>query len=127
MANTIDTSHTSTEKGSSISLTNAPIEQTNSDEKGTSNPQQVEPEINEKSIPSPTSPQEVSSKENGANTDPTAEPPLERTVSAGVDYSILSVRSKRMVVMTASLASIFSPMATAIYCKSSHVKYSPLS
>jgi hypothetical protein len=117
MANTIDTSHTSTEKGSSISLTNAPIEQANSDEKGTSNPQQVEPEINEKSIPSPTSPQEVSSKENGANTNPTAEPPIERTVSAGVDYSILSVRSKRMVVMTASLASIFSPMATAIYCE----------
>ena len=50
-----------------------------------------------------------------------AEPPSELQAhmvqSAGEDYSVLTVTQKRLIVMTASLASLFSPMATAIYCQ----------
>jgi len=53
--------------------------------------------------------------------DPPADPPSEEAVqrvqSAGEDYSVLTVTQKRWVVTVASLASIFSPMATAIYCE----------
>jgi hypothetical protein len=55
--------------------------------------------------------------------DPAGEPPsdqqVQRVQSSGEDYSVLTVAQKRLVVMTASLASLFSPMATAIYCESS--------
>lgn len=37
---------------------------------------------------------------------------------AGEDYSVLTPGQKKAIIMTASLASLFSPMATAIYCKS---------
>ncbi len=51
-----------------------------------------------------------------------AEPPSEQAPQAvatpGEDYSVLTVNQKRMIVMTGSIASIFSPMATSIYCKS---------
>ncbi|KAE9368108.1 MFS general substrate transporter [Stipitochalara longipes BDJ] len=51
--------------------------------------------------------------------DPPAEPPSEQEVqriqSAGENYSVLTVTQKRLTVMAASLASLFSPMATAIY------------
>jgi hypothetical protein len=50
-----------------------------------------------------------------------AEPPSDEQVqmvqSAGEGYSVLTVTQKRLTVMAASLASLFSPMATAIYCQ----------
>lgn len=49
--------------------------------------------------------------------EPPADQPLQRVQSAGEDYSVLTVKQKRLTVMAASLASLFSPMATAIYCQ----------
>jgi hypothetical protein len=46
-----------------------------------------------------------------------AEPAVEQPGPPEKDYSILTVPQKRMIVITASLASLFSPMATAIYCE----------
>jgi hypothetical protein len=46
-----------------------------------------------------------------------AEPPTEQPAPAGEDYSILKPAQKKAIVLTASLASLFSPMATAIYCE----------
>jgi hypothetical protein len=50
-----------------------------------------------------------------------AEPPSAEQVQivqpAGEGYSVLTVTQKRLAVMAASLASLFSPMATAIYCQ----------
>jgi hypothetical protein len=47
------------------------------------------------------------------------EPASERQLqSPGEDFTVFNVRQKRLVVFTASLASVFSPMATSIYCKS---------
>jgi hypothetical protein len=46
-----------------------------------------------------------------------AEPPSEQPAPAGEDYSILKPAQKKAIVLTASLASLFSPMATAIYCE----------
>jgi hypothetical protein len=49
------------------------------------------------------------------------EPPSEElnqgTATPGEDFSIFTVRQKKLMIMTASLASLFSPMATAIYCQ----------
>jgi hypothetical protein len=45
------------------------------------------------------------------------EPPAEQSVPQGKDYSVLTDGQKKAVVLTASLASLFSPMATAIYCE----------
>lgn len=46
------------------------------------------------------------------------DPPSEQpTVLARVDYTVLTPTQKKIIVFTASLASVFSPMATAIYCK----------
>jgi hypothetical protein len=45
------------------------------------------------------------------------EPPVEQPVPQGKDYSVLTDGQKKAVVLTASLASLFSPMATAIYCE----------
>jgi len=58
----------------------------------------------------------------GSHDDPPAEPPSEQplqrvTTAPGEDYSVLTVTQKKLIVMTASFASLFSPMATAIYCK----------
>jgi hypothetical protein len=51
-----------------------------------------------------------------ADEEPPSERPIERVVS-GEEYSVLTVTQKRLVVLTVSLAALFSPMATAIYCK----------
>lgn len=52
---------------------------------------------------------------------PTAEPlseqPIHRVTTPGEDYSVLTVTQKKLIILTASFASLFSPMATAIYCK----------
>jgi hypothetical protein len=49
------------------------------------------------------------------NRDPTSEAPVHQVVS-GEAYSVLTPTQKKMVIVTASVASLFSPMATAIYC-----------
>jgi hypothetical protein len=48
------------------------------------------------------------------------EPPSEavqKDESKQEDFSIFTTRQKKLMVMVASLASLFSPMATAIYCQ----------
>lgn len=52
--------------------------------------------------------------------DPDQEPPSEGPIENVVpdeEYSVLTTGQKKAVVLTVSLASLFSPMATAIYCK----------
>lgn len=51
---------------------------------------------------------------------PNKEPPSERpieSVPSSEDYSVLTPTQKKLVIVTVSFASVFSPMATAIYCK----------
>lgn len=62
---------------------------------------------------------ESTDQERGQD-DPPAEPPseeIQRVQTAGEDYSVLTVTQKKLIITTASLASLFSPMATAIYCQ----------
>jgi hypothetical protein len=51
---------------------------------------------------------------------PPAESPsdqqLRRVATPGEDYSVLTVTQKKLIITIASFASLFSPMATAIYC-----------
>ena len=64
--------------------------------------------------------QEPRDVERGQDAPPAESPagqPLKTVQSAGEDYSVLTVTQKRLTVMAASLASLFSPMATAIYCQ----------
>lgn len=49
--------------------------------------------------------------------EPPSETPIEPTGTSTVEYSVFTVTQKKMIVLTASLASLFSPMASAIYCK----------
>jgi hypothetical protein len=53
--------------------------------------------------------------------DPASEPPSEAPIevagASGRPYSVFTVTQKKMIILTASLASLFSPMATAIYCE----------
>lgn len=52
--------------------------------------------------------------------DPSQDPPSEVPVTrvfSGEEYSVLTPAQKKMVIVTASVASLFSPMATAIYCE----------
>lgn len=56
---------------------------------------------------------------NGNSAELPAEPPVEQPGPPGKDYSILTIAQKRIIVLTASFASLFSPMATAIYCEHS--------
>jgi hypothetical protein len=55
-----------------------------------------------------------------ADGEPPSERPIELMVS-GEDYSVLTTTQKKLVILTVSLASLFSPMATAIYCMSTSV------
>lgn len=57
-------------------------------------------------------------RDDDASPTETAAEELRRTVTAGEEFSVLTVTQKKFVVMTASLAALFSPMATAIYCQS---------
>jgi hypothetical protein len=54
---------------------------------------------------------------DGDNAELPAEPPSELPDPPGKDYSVLTVTQKKLIVFTASLASLLSPMATAIYCE----------
>ncbi|KAL5345110.1 hypothetical protein ACLOAV_010065 [Pseudogymnoascus australis] len=47
--------------------------------------------------------------------EPPSEASVESTDASGGEYSVFTVTQKKMIVLTASLASLFSPMATAIY------------
>ncbi|KAG0649893.1 Itaconate transport [Hyphodiscus hymeniophilus] len=49
-----------------------------------------------------------------ASEEPPSERPIERVISTE-EYSVLSVTQKKVVILTVSLASLFSPMATSIY------------
>jgi hypothetical protein len=65
-------------------------------------------------------PRDVEQGQENHPAEPPADQPLQTVQSAGEDYSVLTVTQKRITVMAASLASLFSPMATAIYCQSLH-------
>jgi hypothetical protein len=110
MADTTDEKHDLNEKGSAVP------------DATPTKPSLIKPAANEKKggeVPSQSTAEEPRDVERGQD-DPPAEPPADqpmRTVqSAGEDYSVLTVTQKRLTVMAASLASLFSPMATAIYC-----------
>lgn len=60
--------------------------------------------------------EEVAPSQNDPSAEPQSDQPLERVGTAGEDYSVLTVTQKKLIVTIASLASLFSPMATAIYC-----------
>ena len=62
-------------------------------------------------------PRDVEQGQDNHPAEPPADQPLQTVQSAGEDYSVLTVTQKRITVMAASLASLFSPMATAIYCQ----------
>ncbi|KAF8859713.1 MFS multidrug transporter-like protein, partial [Acephala macrosclerotiorum] len=47
--------------------------------------------------------------------EPPSEQPIQRAATTGEDYSVLTVTQKKLIIVTASFASLFSPMATAIY------------
>lgn len=51
------------------------------------------------------------------STEPVSEQPIERVATSVEEFSVLTVGQKKLMIMTASMASLFSPMATAIYCK----------
>ena len=57
------------------------------------------------------------SKPRDSTSEPASERPSEPTGTAGEDFSVLTLTQRRLVVLTASLAALFSPMATAIYCE----------
>jgi hypothetical protein len=62
-------------------------------------------------------PSDVIQGQDDLPAEPPSEQEVQRVQSAGEDYSVLTVTQKRLIVATASLASLFSPMATAIYCE----------
>ena len=66
-------------------------------------------------------PRDVEQGQDNHPAEPPADQPLQTVQSAGEDYSVLTVTQKRITVMAASLASLFSPMATAIYCQFPHL------
>jgi hypothetical protein len=68
-----------------------------------------------KSTQDPGSPP-LGTRDGGDGAELPPEPAVEHPGLAREDYSILTVAQKRAVVLTASFASLFSPMATAIYC-----------
>jgi hypothetical protein len=127
MANTSDHSHNLTEKGSSTSE-DAPVERS----KGEEDPGQsrlVAEEPNNglnNSLGKEARVTEQGHEEVGpTHDDPPAEPPSEQPLAPpGEDYSVLTVNQKRLIVTTASFASLFSPMATAIYCESLDFRHS---
>ncbi|OBT91045.1 hypothetical protein VE02_00083 [Pseudogymnoascus sp. 03VT05] len=53
--------------------------------------------------------------DNDPTSEPPSEAPIESTGAPTGAYSVFTVTQKKMIVLTASLASLFSPMATAIY------------
>lgn len=75
----------------------------------------IDTKTNESGTPSahPNTASQETAQDGGE--EPPSERPIERVVS-GEEYSVLTVAQKKLVILTVSLASLFSPMATAIYC-----------
>jgi hypothetical protein len=65
-----------------------------------------------------TEPIDIAQEHNrdGSPAEPPSEQQLQRSATTGEDYSVLTVTQKKLIIIVASLASLFSPMATAIYC-----------
>lgn len=61
-------------------------------------------------------PRDVERGKNEPGADVPSDQQAQITQPAGEDYTVLSATQKRLIVTAASLASLFSPMATAIYC-----------
>ncbi|KAK9370594.1 major facilitator superfamily domain-containing protein [Lipomyces kononenkoae] len=55
------------------------------------------------------------SEANDPQPDPANEPPSERPVTVDEVYSVFTVPQKRLIILTASLASFFSPLSGSIY------------
>lgn len=110
MADATDEKHDLTEKRSTVPDA-APVE-----------PSQVQLMADEKgggevlSQPTGEEPRDVERSQDDPPAEPPADQPMQTVQSAGEDYSVLTATQKRLTVMAASLASLFSPMATAIYC-----------
>jgi hypothetical protein len=62
-------------------------------------------------------PRDVVHRQDDLPAEPPSDEQAQMVQSAGEGYSVLTVTQKRLTVMAASLASLFSPMATAIYCQ----------
>ena len=65
----------------------------------------------------PNEPPETHRDGGGDGAELPPEPAVEQPRPAGKAYSILTVTQKRAIILAASFASLFSPMATAIYCE----------
>jgi hypothetical protein len=124
MAATIDQDRGFTENGFSISE-KVPREQSTTDSSQTrSGADEKDERASESPGKEPREPRDTEhqSDEPGPSQDePPAEPPseqpLQRVGTAGEDYSVLTSTQKKLIITTASLTSLFSPMATAIYCQ----------
>lgn len=117
MATTTDASYKSLEKEASIPPPSPPLESLNPLEKSDpSLDQNAHPALDDTGIEAPTEPAPPLIEKNDDGELP-LEPPVERPMAQGNDYSCFSVTQKRLMLVTVSFASLFSPMATAIYCE----------
>lgn len=124
MANTADHNDNSLEKALPTSPQNAPLADSKLEEVHDLTLDQNEnPVLDDTSIKSTPEASEHKSPHfggtSGDNADLLPEPLVEQPGGPEKEYSILTVKQKRMIVCFASFASLFSPMATAIYCKCS--------
>jgi hypothetical protein len=127
MADTSHRSHDLTENGSSTSE-DAPVERSKGDEDSGQNRLAADEQsdglnnsLGEEARVTEQGDEEVRRTHDDAPAEPPSEQPL---APPGEDYSVLTVNQKRLIVTTASLASLFSPMATAIYCRSLDFRHS---
>lgn len=128
MANTTSSTEYPSEKELSTSFPSQTYEDSKSPElelPGTAFDQKDQREIkilddtDVKSTPEPSEQHPVTPVDSSGNVaELPAEPAVEQPGPTG-DYSILTVAQKRTIVITASFAALFSPMATAIYCECS--------
>lgn len=118
MANTIATLDDTLEKEVHVSHSppTSPLEDTKPQEQPEATLDQNEPETYHDKT-SIKSTEDTPRARNGDNAELPPEPPVELPGPPEKDYSILSVTEKRMVVFAASVTSLLSPMATAIYCE----------
>ncbi len=77
----------------------------------------IYPEIVEKKTNTDAgSPNNITSIHDEPPIEPLSEQQAQISTPPGEDFSVLTATQKKWIIMTASLASLFSPMATAIYC-----------
>ncbi len=86
---------------------NAPVEPSKADEDS----RQIHSVIDEKAI-------EIGGSQDDPPAAPRSEQALQTVETSEEEYSVLTVGQKKLIVMAGSIASVFSPMATSIYCKS---------